>query len=116
MGAFVIATKVGELGEGVMKEMEIQGHELLLAMVGGKYYATDGRCPHLGGRLANGKLEGTVVTCPMHSSQFDITNGQVVRWLKGSGIISSVGKALKGPKQLGTYRTKVEGDSVMVEI
>jgi len=116
MDTFVSVAKTGELGEGAMKEVETQGHELLLAMVGGKYYATDSRCPHLGGRLANGKLEGTVVTCPLHSSQFDITNGQVVRWLRGSGILSSIGKALKGPKQLGTYRTKVEDDSVMVEI
>jgi len=116
MGVFVSVAKTGELGEGAMKEVEVQGHELLLAMVGGKYYATDGRCPHLGGRLARGKLEGTVVTCPRHGSQFDISNGQVVRWLKGSGILSSMGKALKSPRQIATYKVKVEGESILVEL
>jgi 3-phenylpropionate/trans-cinnamate dioxygenase ferredoxin subunit len=116
MADFVQASKVGELPEGTMKEVEVQGHELLLAMVGGKYYAADGHCPHMGGRLARGKLEGTVVTCPLHGSQFDLRDGQVVRWLKGSGILSSVGKALKGPRQLATYKVKVEGDVILIEI
>lgn len=116
MGDFLSVAKIGELGEGAMKEVEANGHELLLAMVDGKYYATDGRCPHMGGKLAHGKLEGTVVTCPRHGSQFDISTGQVVRWLRGSGTLSSLGKLLKGPKQLEAYRTKVDGNSVMVEI
>lgn len=116
MGTFVQVAKLGEIADGTMKEVEVQGHELLLAMVGGKYYAVDGRCPHMGGRLAQGKLEGTVVTCPRHGSQFDLRDGQVVRWLKGSGAVSSLGKALKGPKQLATYRVKVEGDAILVEV
>ncbi len=45
----------------------------LLARVGDKYYAADNRCPHMGGKLSPGKLEGTVVTCPRHGSQFDLT-------------------------------------------
>ena len=116
MGTFVPVAKTGELGEGTMKEVEAQGHDLLLAMVGGKYYAANAKCTHIGGRLAKGKLEGTVVTCPLHGSQFDLSNGQVVRWLKGSGIISSLGKKLKGPKPIATHRVKVEGDSILIEI
>ncbi len=116
MGAFVPVAKLDELAEGAMKEVENQGREILLARVGGKYYAADGRCPHMGGRLAQGKLEGTVVTCPRHGSQFDLRNGQVVRWLKGSGFLSSLGKALKSPRAIATYQVKVEGDSILVEI
>ena len=47
MGDFLSVAKTGELGEGAMKEVEANGHELLLAMVDGKYYATYGRCPHM---------------------------------------------------------------------
>ena len=34
---------------------------------------------HLGGPLAQGKLEGYEVQCPWHGSRFDIRTGKVVR-------------------------------------
>ena len=99
-----------------MKEVLVNGHEILLAKVGDKYYAADNRCPHMGGKLSLGKLEGTVVTCPLHGSQFDLSDGKVVRWLKGSGIISAIGMVLKSPRQLTTYQVNVEGDRILVEV
>ena len=108
--------KTSELQDGTMKEVLTQGREILLARVGNKYYATDSRCPHMGGNLSQGKLEGTVVTCPLHGSQFDLIDGKVVRWLKGSGIISAIGRVLKSPKQLTTYQVNVEGDRILVEL
>jgi 3-phenylpropionate/trans-cinnamate dioxygenase ferredoxin subunit len=116
MATFVSVAKTGELKNGTMKQVNVQGHELLIAQVGGKYYAADNRCLHMGGNLSNGTLEGTVVTCPRHGSQFDLQNGHVVRWLKGSGVVSSMTKAIEGDKKLGTYKIKTEGDSIMVEI
>jgi 3-phenylpropionate/trans-cinnamate dioxygenase ferredoxin component len=116
MGTFVPVANTSELKNGDMKQVNVRGHEILIAQVGGKYYATDNRCLHMGGNLSQGKLEGTVVTCPRHGSQFDLQDGRVVRWLKGSGIVSSITKALKGNKQLGTYKVKTEGNSIMVEI
>ena len=49
MGDFVQVAKIGELSDGTMKEVKAQGREFLLAMVGDKYYAANGRCPHMGG-------------------------------------------------------------------
>jgi len=108
--------KTGELEDGTMKAVLAQGREILLARVSDKYYAADNRCPHLGGKLSQGKLEGTVVTCSLHGSQFDLRDGQVVRWLKGSGLISMVGRALKSPRPLDIYNVKVEDNRVWVEI
>ena len=116
MGSFVEVGRVGDLKNGTMKEVKIEGHDILLARITDKFYALDNRCPHLGGNLAKGRLEGTVVTCPLHGSQFDITDGRVVRWLKGSGILSSVGKALKGPKPVASYKVKTEGSKILAEI
>jgi 3-phenylpropionate/trans-cinnamate dioxygenase ferredoxin subunit len=116
MGTFVPVAKTGELKNGAMKQVNVSGHDILIAQVGGKYYAADNRCLHMGGNLSQGKLEGTVVTCPLHGSQFDLQDGHVVRWLKGSGVLSSLTKAVKGDKQLATYKLKTEGDSIMVEI
>ena len=116
MASLVEAGKISELREGTIKDILVNGREILLAKAGGNYYASDNRCPHMGGKLSKGKLEGTVVTCPLHGSQFDLRNGQVVRWLKGSGLLSKVGKILKSPKQLTTYKVIVEDDKILIEI
>jgi 3-phenylpropionate/trans-cinnamate dioxygenase ferredoxin subunit len=116
VGTFVEAANASEFQDGTMKEVTIQGKKILVAKVKDKYYATTGRCTHFGGNLSRGTLEGTVVTCPLHGSQFDLTDGHVVRWLKGSGVLSAVGKALKGSRPLDTYKVKVEGDKILVEV
>ena len=114
MSKFTEVGKIEELKSGTMKMVIVEGQEILLARVGGEYFATDNRCSHMNGDLSQGKLEGTIVTCPRHGSQFDLTNGQVVRWLKG-GLISKLGGALKPPKALRVYNVKVEGDKVLVD-
>jgi nitrite reductase/ring-hydroxylating ferredoxin subunit len=99
-----------------MKEVVIEGATIILARYGDRYYAAIGRCYHLGGRLATGKLQGTVITCPLHDSQFDLGDGRVIRWLKGTGLLSKVGKAIKSPKPLKTYAVKIDGDRIMVSL
>jgi 3-phenylpropionate/trans-cinnamate dioxygenase ferredoxin subunit len=116
MGEFIEVTRTDELRDGVMKSVNVAGHEILLVRTGDKYYAADNRCPHMGGNLAQGKLAGTVVTCPKHGSQFDLSNGQVVRWLRGSGLTSALSKALKPPRPLVIYKTKIAGGKVMIEL
>jgi len=116
MGDYIQVGKTNELEDGAMKEVIAQGREILLARVGNNYYAADNRCPHMGGKLSQGTLEGTVVTCPRHSSQFDLNDGRVLRWLKASGLIAAVGKALKPPRPITTYSVKVEDDRILIEI
>jgi 3-phenylpropionate/trans-cinnamate dioxygenase ferredoxin subunit len=115
MNKFTEVAKMEELTSGTMKAVSAAGQEILLARVGDKYYAVAGRCPHMKGNLSQGKLEGTVVTCPRHGSQFDISNGQVVRWLRG-GLMSRVSRALKMSKDLVVYNVKVEDGRVLVEV
>lgn len=115
MGEFTEVSKIDDLKNGTMKSVNVAGHQILLAMVRDKYYAVDNLCPHMNGNLSQGKLAGTVVTCPRHGSQFDISNGQVVRWLKG-GLMSKVGKAIKPSKDLTVYNVKVEDGKVLVEV
>jgi len=116
MSNMVAVGRTGELEDGTMKEVLIQEHEILLVRAGDTYYVAENRCPHMGGKLSEGKLEGTVVTCPLHGSQFDLRNGNVVRWLKGAGLISKVGKILKSPSPLTTYEVRVEDDKILVEM
>jgi len=42
----------------------------------GKWYALDGKCPHAGGPLFAGKLEGDQILCPWHRFGFDLNTGQ----------------------------------------
>ena len=115
MAKFTEVAKIEELKSGTMKKVSAEGQEILLVRIGDKYYAASDRCPHMKGDLSQGKLEGTVVTCPQHGSQFDITNGQVVRWLKG-GLMSKLGGVLKTPKALTVYNVTVENGKILVEV
>ena len=115
MAKFAEVARTDELKSGTMKMVTAAGREILLARFEEKYYAADNGCPHMRGDLSRGKLTGTVVTCPRHSSQFDISNGQVVRWLKG-GLVSKMAGALKRPSNLTVYAVKVEDGRVLVEV
>lgn len=116
MGSYVKAAATGEFQDGSKKKVNVQGQEIMLARVGGNYYAIGNLCPHMGGDLAAGTLEGTIITCPRHGSQFDITDGHNVRWTKGSGLTSAVFKAVSSAKPVKSFKVKVEGDAVMVEV
>jgi len=116
MSKMVAVGRSDDLADGAMKHAPAEKGEVLVARVGDKYYVADNRCPHMGGRLSQGKLAGTVVTCPLHGSQFDLKDGKVVRWLKGSGFLARVGKALKSPKALTVYTAQVKGGQIMIEI
>jgi nitrite reductase/ring-hydroxylating ferredoxin subunit len=48
--------------------------------VAGDYYAIDNRCPHKGGPLGAGSLDGTVVTCPWHKFTVDVRTGRNPRF------------------------------------
>ncbi|MDD4876677.1 MAG: hypothetical protein PHQ86_06090, partial [Dehalococcoidales bacterium] len=62
------------------------------------------------------KLEGTIVTCPRHGSQFELNDGSVVRWSKGSGFFSRLGKAIKSPSPLSKYNVQVVNNKILVEV
>jgi len=116
MSSMIEVGKIGDFQNGTMRRVLAEGHEILIARVGDEYYATDNRCTHMGGELSHGKLEGTVVTCPRHGSQFELKDGRVVRWLKGSGFLSVLGKALKSPRPLSRYNVHVVDDKILVEV
>ena len=116
MGKLNRVASIDELPEGTMKKYQAQDTEILIARIGGRYYATQNKCPHFGGDLSKGKLEGNIVTCPRHSSQFNLIDGSVIRWLKVTGLMSSIGKTLKSPHKLITYSIKIEGQDLIVEM
>lgn len=53
--------------------------EVAVFNVDGILYGTQAQCTHMGGALCQGKLEGQIVTCPLHGARFDVTTGAVLR-------------------------------------
>jgi nitrite reductase/ring-hydroxylating ferredoxin subunit len=106
----------GDFKDGVMKEIAVNGREILVVRLGDVYYAANARCPHMKARLALGTLDGTVVTCPLHGSKFDLKDGHIVGWVGMSGLVLKAAGAVKMAKQLQVYPVTVEGDKVLVEM
>ena len=100
--------------DGEMRKIIFEGKEVLVARVGAKYYATQDRCQHLGGDLSQGKLEGTIITCPRHGSQYDLADGHVIRWTDWTGLKLAFAKIAKSPRPLRTYQVKIEGGKVLL--
>ena len=105
-----------DLSEGTMKAVTVEEQEVLLVRTKDGFHAVGNICPHMKGRLSQGTLDGTIVTCPRHGSQFNVTNGEVVRWLKGKGIVSQAAKIVKPPHNLDTYRLEVRDGRVWIEL
>jgi nitrite reductase/ring-hydroxylating ferredoxin subunit len=75
MAGRVRIAEVGELPQGTARVVEVDGRTLALCNVEGKLYALDNVCPHRGGPLGEGDLEGRVLTCPWHAWRWDVTSG-----------------------------------------
>lgn len=64
---------------------KIEKHQLaVLHTEEGQVHVVDNRCPHEGYPLAQGKLEGCVLTCAWHNWKFDVRDGQAV--MGGEGV------------------------------
>jgi 3-phenylpropionate/trans-cinnamate dioxygenase ferredoxin component len=61
------------VGEG--RVVEVSGRMLAVFNVDGRYFATDNTCPHRGGPLGEGDVDGSVVVCPWHGWRWDVTTG-----------------------------------------
>lgn len=73
--AFRKLASLDELPPGTLIEIVRGGQLYALCNVDGEVRALSGVCPHNGGPLGQGAIEGSLVTCPWHAWQFDSTTG-----------------------------------------
>jgi nitrite reductase/ring-hydroxylating ferredoxin subunit len=73
--AFQHASSLDDLPPNSMRGVTIASTPVLLVREGDQVYALEPRCGHMGGPLAEGTLQGHVVTCPWHGSQYDARTG-----------------------------------------
>jgi nitrite reductase/ring-hydroxylating ferredoxin subunit len=104
------------LEDGQMREITVDGMPMLIARVEGQFYATQARCPHMGGRLAHGKLDGHIVACPRHGSRFDVRDGRNLDWIPGlPSLVRGVAKTVSKPADLTVYATHIRDGQLWVE-
>lgn len=73
-----------ELGPGQRKLVFIDGRSVVLFNIDGAIHAIDNACPHQGASVANGRLDGYVLSCPAHGLRFDLLRGCI----PGAGRLS----------------------------
>jgi nitrite reductase/ring-hydroxylating ferredoxin subunit len=90
-----------ELEDGEMKQVTLDGKEILLARVDGQFYAMDDICTHAHCNLSSGFLQGPEVMCPCHFAKFDLKTGEV--------------RAPPATVPVKVFAVKVEGGEVLVD-
>ena len=101
MGELVKVAKKSEIPTDTGKHVEVKGREIALFKIGNKVCAINHICAHQGGPLAEGGIEGNVVTCPWHGWQYDVTTGEC-----------TFNPSIK----LQSFAVKEEGDDIFVQI
>jgi nitrite reductase/ring-hydroxylating ferredoxin subunit len=76
MTDFVTVAKIEDIPPGTGYTVEVHGVWIALFNVEGSFYAIDNTCPHAGGPLGEGHLDGCVVECPWHGWRFNVQTGE----------------------------------------
>ena len=71
----VRVAKATDVPRGEGRVVQAGARSLALFNVDGVYHAVDNTCPHRGGPLGDGDLEGRLVICPWHGWRWDVTTG-----------------------------------------
>lgn len=96
-----------EFSAGSKMKISWEGKDILLTNIQDEYYAIDNTCPHMGGSLYDGNLEGSHITCPKHGSVFDVKTGEVVQQGKLLFIKVKV-------HDLHSYPVKIDGTDILI--
>lgn len=75
MSSFVKVASLSDLPPGSSRCVEAGGKEIAIHNVEGRIYACSNICPHQGGPMADGILDGTSIVCPWHAWAFDLESG-----------------------------------------
>jgi nitrite reductase/ring-hydroxylating ferredoxin subunit len=128
---FAEVAKVNEISDGKMKHVEVGDMEVLIANIGGKFYAISDRCGHMNALLSMGTLTGNTVTCPFHGAKYDVTNGKKLSepiltpsqemeplpqtWQKFFENVGQLMAQIKTYDQV-VYETRIDGDSIKIKL
>jgi nitrite reductase/ring-hydroxylating ferredoxin subunit len=84
--SFEPALALEDLPLGALRRVTRGDLDVLIAHTTAGLLATDDRCPHMSAPLSQGRLDGCVVDCPLHSGRFDLATGGVVQFPTTGGL------------------------------
>jgi 3-phenylpropionate/trans-cinnamate dioxygenase ferredoxin subunit len=99
---WVPACRLDDIPDGEAVRVELGAEPVCLVRTEGDVYAIHDVCSHAEVPLSEGEVEGTTVECWLHGSRFDLRTG------KPTGLPAT--------EPVPVYDTKIEGDTVLVEI
>ncbi|NWJ47475.1 MAG: Rieske 2Fe-2S domain-containing protein [Chloroflexi bacterium] len=95
-----------ELPPGSRKVVHIDTGNVLLLNIDGEIFAISSLCPHAGGHLKYGYLEGYTIECPLHYWPFDVRDGTLV----------GMNQASLFEYQLDIYPVQLQGDQIYLKL
>jgi 3-phenylpropionate/trans-cinnamate dioxygenase ferredoxin subunit len=100
MAEFVTVGRAEDVPVGEARAFDASGRVVAIARTEEGWYAFDDVCTHQGCSLADGEIEGHIVICPCHGSEFDLATGEV----------------MNGPadEPIRTYEVRTEDDQLQV--
>lgn len=101
MAEFVKVASTGDLPPGSGMTVEVGDKPIAVFNCDGTFYAIDDACPHQGGPLGEGELEGTTVACPWHEWRYDVCTGVNVD---------------DDSCKVATHPVKIDGQDLLVEV
>ncbi len=99
MPQFHPVARVTDIAPGQGRPWVVAGREIAVFNLEGEFYAIENTCPHRGGSLGHGLLDGEEVICPWHQWRFNVKTG---RMQLGGGVEA--------------FRVRVEGQTLWVEV
>tara|TARA_R110002096_G_scaffold104771_20_gene230769 strand:- start:616 stop:930 length:315 start_codon:yes stop_codon:yes gene_type:complete len=102
MANFHNVALASEIQPGNAKCVELEGRTIAIFNVDGEFFAIDDTCPHSGGPLSEGLIEGDEVECPWHGACFSIKTG---------GVLSP-----PAVEDVQCYKTRVQDGEVQVAL
>lgn len=97
----VRVARLGEVPPGAGLAVYAGGVDIALFNLAGEIVAIGNECPHQSGSLGDGRLDGEIVTCPLHGWEFDARTG--------------AGMTVPG-ESVPRFRVRVDGDGIVVEL
>jgi nitrite reductase/ring-hydroxylating ferredoxin subunit len=66
---------LADLPPGKTALVTVSGQDIALFRQADEIHAIGNVCPHQGGSLCDGAVEGDIVICPLHGWEFDVRSG-----------------------------------------
>jgi 3-phenylpropionate/trans-cinnamate dioxygenase ferredoxin subunit len=78
MSQWLDVENVNEIAPGTCSLIDVDGTAVAVFNLGGEFFAIKDACPHDGGELSDGELEGEEIICPRHGARFSVRTGAVL--------------------------------------